>query len=809
MTALLAAIRAPRPATETDSLWLRLDPEFLRTAGWNPATETLAPPPDHPLLGFRPCRVHGCVSQALPEGLCATCAKAYRRYDMDLEDFVAAGPVRKKRIGEVICAVPGCPRPSRARLCPVHEYHRKRLGLPVLDFVNHSVAQPLPGFGPCRAAVCDRQAHCKRGLCRPHDVRWWSQHRAGSATDFEAWCKTASPVISGHEVILRGLTPLVQVEILFSLQERCGRDTITYLYQLRILARQLLSQSAATIIDVDVSRLPRHVRPLVQELQAAVSVSAAAPEDEQDKDIWDMRVFGHGRKRLDFTVIHQLWLREATKHWVLEELPLRRGPNVIASVRDHVNSIGVLGNSLRLQRPDEGMNPAALGRADIVAFLNRLKHQESTGDVSAYQRRKTAQHAALVLRECRALGLTRPSRPMAGLSDEFAFRRNDLPPVPKDDGPGRALPDTVLAALISALDRLEAAAGRDVRIAVRLLMDTGRRPAEICRLPWDCLDQDRDGKYALIYTDFKNNRVGCRLAVSDTTAVLIIEHKQHVRQRFPEATLADLALIPRATRNRDGSRPISDDTLAWAHRRWVDDLEPLLRPDRTEFDKSAVFLYAYRHSYAQRHADAGTPVDVLRELMGHRSIATTQGYYSVTATRMRKAVDSLAAVQFNRRGEHVWSQARALLESEHQRIAVGQVAVPFGICTEPSNVQAGGGACPFRFRCLGCGHFRSDPSYLPELRDYLDSLLRDRERIRAATELDDWVRDEAIPSDAEITRLRQLIRRVEHDLDTLDDNDRQQIEDAVRIVRRTRQTVHLALPTTRSPALDPSLEGQA
>jgi Phage integrase family len=380
--------------------------------------------------------------------------------------------------------------------------------------------------------------------------------------------------------------------------------------------------------------------------------------------------------------------------------------------------------------------------------------------------------------------------------------------VPKDDGPGRALPDSVLAALIAALDRLEAAAGRDIRVAVQLLIDTGRRPAEICLMPWDCLDQDRDGKYALIYTDFKNNRVGRRLAISDATAELIIEHKQRVQQRFPHTALADLALLPRAHRNPQGTQSISDDTLASAHRRWVDEQQPLRRPDGTEFDKSAVFLYAYRHSYAQRHADAGTPVDVLRDLMGHRSIATTQGYYSVTATRMRRAVDSLAAVQFNGRGEHVWSQARVLLESEHQRLAVGQVAVPFGICTEPSNVKAGGGACPFRFRCLGCGHFRSDPSYLPELRDYLDTLLRDRERIRAATELDDWARAEAMPSDAEITRLRELIRRVEHDLNALDENDRQQIEEAVRIVRRTRQTVHLGLPTTRSPALDPNLEGQ-
>jgi integrase len=600
----------------------------------------------------------------------------------------------------------------------------------------------------------------------------------------------------------------VQAEILFGVQQRCERDTITYLYQLRIFARRLLSESTETITNFDTALVPRHVRPLVQQFQEAVSESSAAPDDEHDKDIWNMRVFGHGRKRLDFTVIHQHWLRNATKDWVHEELPVRRGPNVVAVLRDHVNSIAALGESLRLHRSDEGMQPAEVGRADIVAFLNRLKHQESSGEISAYQRRKIAQHAALVLRECRAIGLARPNRPMAGLNQEFTFRRNDLPPVPKEDGPGRALPDSVLAALIGALDRLEAAAGRDVRVAVRLLIDTGRRPAEVCKLPWDCLDQDRDGKYALIYTDFKNNRVGRRLAISDATAGAIIEHQQRVRQRFPDTPLGDLALLPRATRNRDGTQPISDDVLAAAHRRWVDEMTSFHRPDGTEFDKSAVFLYVYRHSYAQRHADAGTPVDVLRELMGHRSIATTQGYYSVTATRMRNAVDSLAAVQFNGRGEHVWSRARVLLESEHQRLAVGQVSVPFGICTEPSNVQAGGGACPFRFRCLGCGHFRSDPSYLPELRDYLDTLLRDGERIRAATELDDWARDEAMPSDAEINRLRQLIRRVEHDLDALDENERQQIDEAVRVVRRTRQTVHLGLPATRSPALDRDLKDQ-
>jgi hypothetical protein len=46
-------------------------------------------------------------------------------------------------------------------------------------------------------------------------------------------------------------------------------------------------------------------------------------------------------------------------------------------------------------------------------------------------------------------------------------------------------------------------------------------------------------------------------------------------------------------------------------------------------------------------------------------------------------------VQFDRHGNRIWHQAKALLDSEHARRAVGEVAVPFGGCAEPSNVKAG------------------------------------------------------------------------------------------------------------------------
>ena len=47
-------------------------------------------------------------------------------------------------------------------------------------------------------------------------------------------------------------------------------------------------------------------------------------------------------------------------------------------------------------------------------------------------------------------------------------------------------------------------------------------------------------------------------------------------------------------------------------------------------------------------------------------------------------------MQFDRHGNRIWRDARALLDDEHARYAVGSVAVPYGTCTEPSNVAAGG-----------------------------------------------------------------------------------------------------------------------
>lgn len=102
---------------------------------------------------------------------------------------------------------------------------------------------------------------------------------------------------------------------------------------------------------------------------------------------------------------------------------------------------------------------------------------------------------------------------------------------------------------------------------------------------------------------------------------------------------------------------------------------------------------------------------------------------------------------------------------------------------------------------MGCDHFRTDISYLPDLQAHLDDLLRNREKLLATQDLEDWARTEALPSEDEITRIRRLISKVEAGLDELTPQHRGEIEQAVDMVRRHR-TVALGMPRIRQPLPD-------
>ncbi len=795
-----------------------LDRGLLDEAGWDPTMRVLYLPAQHRLLGRKVCRVKRCVGTVhndAPE-ICHRCFTRLTGLGMSVADIAAtenlpAAPVPAQR-----CAVPNCqcrPTVRDAVMCEPHaqQFRGRHIPISLQQFLGDPRVRPQPPLPACLVPACTRTADGAIGYCNTHYQRWRMAQQDPAEPDEQWWRGRESGVAEPGQVNLRALPPLVVVEVLFGLQTRVREGLRLTDVVLRAVCETLRRHQVASIHACEPGLAPgKRARSVLASFARDARRALGDPGVEQTKDVWDLAVFGHPG-RLSFTAITQPWLAGATKRWAAEQLPHHRGSGA-SRVRGKINNIGLLSEHLA-RRADRGLDPAVLGRADLEEFLNRLGHLEFTGRIGRYRRNMICRDVRQVLAGIRSLGLTRSRQPAAGLPGDFAIERIDIPADPERGEPGRCLPPEIMNVVCANLDTLEPA---EVRVATQIGIDTGRRPEDILNLTLDCLDRDKDGGDVLVYDNIKANRLRRRLPISKTTAAVITAQQHRVRQRFPDTPVADLKLLPTRVRNPDGRKAISTTTLAARHRDWLAALPILRTQDGTEFDKTRVVPYAYRHSYAQRHADAGVPIDVLAELLDHRSYSMTRRYYRIGEDRRRAAVDTVTALSFDRHGNRIWRDAQMLLDSERARHAVGEVAVPYGTCTEPTNVKAGGGACPVRYRCVGCDHFRTNVAFLPDLQAYLDDLLRTRERLAATVDgIDDWARADATPTEEEITRVRRLINRIKGDITGIDETERARIDDAVAIVRRhhAAHTVPLGMPvltvTPPAPPTTPSSEASA
>lgn len=802
-----------------------LDPAFLADAGYDSATHVWAPPAAHPVFGWRVCPVAGCSNTAVSKSgsvLCSACAERLRRQgasdpSLSVARFVATvakqghrDTVPRRRYTRAteplcqVCRLPGHERPAATNglclQCTSQRHHRRQV---VEAFVagdeRFGPGRPKPTFGECEVHGCDRLAGTGNLLCRAHDRAWRSAGRPQGLQlteflEFEA-VRMRDPqalkprhlrVVSAKDVDLDGIGSTLRGELLLGLQDsaRLGRQVPPHVVVsvLRLLERRRARSAMEITVLHDISNPP--VREFIRTAREAVRLVSADPEREAANDVWDLRVFGR-EGRLDFTAVSPDWLRAGAKSWALEKI----GSVHRRSVRRVIESLEYLSVYLT-RRDDGGTTAAALDRRAMTSYLSRLRLLEQRGELTRGVHARTVKDLRQFLREARQFGLMEADRPLHGLPGTFGIHDQDLHAFRglRRDERRRDLPQIVMDQLLddSALTMLETLFGRDARALVELHAEIGRRPTETCVLRLDCLQWDAPEEPVLVHDMPKVKRTDCRLPITTATAAIITAQQASVGERFPQTPARELPLFPRATLNPHGTVPLAVLRLSGMLRDWVAALPSLLGPDGKEFDRARVIAYAFRHTFAQRHADAGTPVEVLAELLGHDDLKSTQGYYEVSDQRKRLAIDQLRPLQLDRGGDETPFVER-LVETQRQRQRVGQVAVTFGGCVEPSNVRASGQACPFRHRCFGCEHFRTDPSYLPELKAHLSQLLADRERLAIqAPELAEWARRDARPAEAEIAAVQRLVRRCEAKVAELPEGERDAVEEAIVVLRRAR-----------------------
>jgi integrase len=621
--------------------------------------------------------------------------------------------------------------------------------------------------------------------------------------ELAAWVAGERPRLGVHQFSLAGLPEMLRVELLYGLQHRDQAPPPLDPTEVRILLARL--GDAASLREADPlvvcesggTQYNAATRGLFRDLRRHLDRGWAqhAGADPFAGDVWqvallDLRInasrrWPATRGVLDFRGVEPAWLREIVKHWARSTRPY------LQRLRETLRACQIASHTLTAAGRTD---PAGLGAGDFTRIIDAISGQRRA-DGSLY----SASHRNLMLYQfCQVIEHGRASGLMATVPDPFRpAHRHRVRDDPNEDELGKALPETVIRQLDAHLHRL-GPTGRAGAISAadlqamhqsiyRILRDTGRRPGEVVSLHVNCIEVI-DGQPNLIYDNHKAGRMRRRLPITTDTAE-VIQTWQQRRTRLSAPPALDRWLFPSPLLRAQQSRGhITSDCVGRAFKAWVTQIgtidSELLGPDGTPapLDPSLVTPYALRHTYAQRHADAGVPVDVLKELMDHVAVATTMGYYSIGLKRKQQAIRAVGSLAVDAAG----NPAPFTSPTAYQRASV---SVPFGNCTEPSNVKAGGGACPIRFQCAGCGFYRPDPSYLPALEQHIAALRADRETAQAIGTAD-YVIDNLT---AEIRAFTDVADKMRRRLDELPPDERDEVEQASKILRRTRAARQLPL----------------
>ncbi len=814
MITVAAADEVEPDGAELGRLKLKVDLRALVARGWDPESRVFAPRADDSLFGYRRCERVRCPRagesrRARELGLCDPCAKNFlvrvantagTDEPETLEGFKTR-PLRRhdqanKEALCLVCRTPGHERGARTKgLCVDCDRHRRARRQNVEAFVaGHprlGVPQPRPTFGRCLVDDCRRWAISDLGFCQVCSGRW-AKIRVEKRPEVRERFLAAGPwqpVLDGWRAAMPAVPELVQWQLLAGLQLLIDPYAVATPLDRLAMAWAHVARSRVTSV-LELTELPGTF-PSRRALEVAIIAArrlTTTPDEERAKDVWDLGVFGLGEKRaIDFTHLHQRWLRDAAKGYTIERLASR----TTRTAQRDVIWLGHLSDYLSV-RDDRGEHPAALTREDMTGFLSWLRARVPLNSRRALIVSATRRHVQFARRH-----LAQSGPVAAPIGAGFQLYSEDLPERPQrdPDEPGKALPPVVLAQLLD--EELLAPLGSkylEYRIGFELIAHSGRRPGEICNLAADCLhyeeepapDGGKQSRPVLRYLREKPPSKWLSLPINHDTAELIETQQRRLKTRFPKTEFSKLALLPRRKCNPTGRLPVISQTLSYRVSKWIRSIPTLLDESGGPFPIDLVYLYALRHSYAQRHADAGVALDTLQKLMDHRTAATTQIYYRVTWARKREAIERLAPLTMDHTGQRVGFQS-ALLESERLREEIGRIPVPLGYCTEQHNVRALGAHCAFSHQCLGCEHFRTDPSHLPDLYAHLERLLETRERLRVAVpQLAEWARTKAIPADAEIRAVRTLIRAGEDALDELTPEERSKLLELFRVLRAAR-----------------------
>jgi integrase len=658
--------------------------------------------PSDPVTGGPQCVAVACDRVAVHKGMCN---RHYQRWTDEgrpaVEAWAASVTANTRWLQEPRkCTVASCRRAlCEHGLCHSHAVRWEQAGRPERDawVAAGAGGGPLPAAATCRFRACGLDAEGSAGLCQAHRSRWIRHGRP----PVEQWLEDCA--LWGRDKFdLRALPAPMRWEIGYAIQRRVDeRRTKTRPESILRLLRALPRFGATSLLQRTTEEWTAYLgysseRGYIERrfLLDAISylrdlIDGVGWDDEYPRDVWLLRRLGYPSRdgQLRFDGIEASWLRALTKRWI--RWRLSTGISV-GTVRADIRAITLFAQSF----PTLHRGPQAMTRELIETHLAHLATQ--------FRQPKTrTSHISAVA------GLLRASRQHGWeprLDAHVDLYREDYPRLHL--GHPRALSEAVMTQLEHPdnLRRFKDARGQ---LLARILMRTGLRVGDGCRLALDCIVRDVHGAPYLHYTNHKMRREAF-VPIDTDLAEAIGQQQQAVLTELPSAT----CLLPRPTRNPDGHMPFSTATFRGELVEWLrccDIRDELGQPVR-------VTPHQWRHTFGTRLINREVPQETVRRLLDHSSHQMTAHYARLSDTTIREQWERARKVDIS--GQELPPDSGPLSEAVWMKnnLARAKMALPNGYCTLPLQQS-----CQYANACLTCPVFVTTAEFLPEHRQQLNA----------------------------------------------------------------------------------------
>ncbi len=578
----------------------------------------------------------------------------------------------------------------------------------------------------CETHRLERVAAEKNGISEPE---WRQQARPHKSPDR---IDTSSTGV----VSLAGLPPLVAAEVRYALcaNSTSPRPTKWSPNWLSALIDGLQEKGVASIMEIDTTRRPpgrgrkkdlklwpRYSQ--VCDMMIAVMQGHCSPVHvtrSESRDLgyidplhWGFRLEDR-RSVFDLRAITQDWLRTLTWDLIATIFDSSDRPRTQSSLEQLRRCSVTLSAYLEWSVPDGGADATQLtedvGRGFVADLTRRAQNGEP--QLGIYLVDGQASTATELSKSMTFNGLRRLMRYAldSGISDAIGLRRGFMLAFPEGKQQHskrpRPLSDDVFEHLISPTNMKLLAARDPNDLGIEdiwfIQIRVGRRIGEVVNLRYDCVSEHLGRKYAW-FDMTKVNQLDYGVLIPDDVFWVIRERQQKTAERYrlkygvipTGKTAQKIALFPSAQQNSHFLSAIAIATFQDRFKKWLEDIE---LPGHVS--------HQARHTLATRLVDAGAPMVVVKQILGHVSERMSEHYTLISSAKIEPYLQQVWVKGPGSRtpGELVRTPEPSA-DSAIQLKLIDIAALPTegGLCTFKPVV--GGADCPKGLRCNDCEDF--------------------------------------------------------------------------------------------------------